>query len=74
MITSIICRTELRQPSFCWIAPLADTSRPTSESRCWPDLDDETLNTKVREITERIPQIDTFSRPHLMAQHVSYGG
>lgn len=41
--------------------------------RYWRDMDDETFKAKVREMTERIPQIDTFSRPNLMARHVSYG-
>ena len=36
-------------------------------------MDDEIFKTKVREMTERIPQIDTFGRPNLMALHVSYG-
>lgn len=41
--------------------------------RYWRDMDDEIFKTKVREMTERIPQIDTFGRPNLMALHVSYG-
>ncbi|WP_462380882.1 hypothetical protein [Pseudomonas sp. Marseille-QA0892] len=42
------------------------------ESRYWRDMDDTTFKTKVREMTERIPEIDTFSRPNLMALHVTY--
>jgi hypothetical protein len=51
----------------------AEHDRQTGrEPRYWRDMDDETFKTKVREMNERIPQIDTFSRPNLMAQHVSY--
>ena len=42
------------------------------EPRYWRDMDDTTFKAKVREMTERIPHIDTFSRPNLMAQHVAY--
>ncbi|MCQ4249197.1 hypothetical protein NA644_07715 [Pseudomonas stutzeri] len=53
----------------------AEQDRHTGrEPRYWLDMDDATFKAKVREMTERIPQIDTFSRPNLMAQHVSYGG
>jgi len=37
-------------------------------------MDDETSKAKEREMNERIPQIDTFSRPNLMARHVRYAG
>ncbi|MCQ4329993.1 hypothetical protein [Stutzerimonas stutzeri] len=43
------------------------------DPRYWRDMDDASFKAKVREMTERIPQIDTFSRPNLMARHVSYG-
>ncbi len=53
----------------------AEHDRQTGrEPRYWRDMDDATFKAKVREMTERIPQIDTFSRPNLMAQRVSYGG
>ena len=53
----------------------AEHDRETSrDPRYWRDMDDATFKAKVREMTERIPQIDTFSRPNLMAQRVSYGG
>ena len=42
------------------------------ELRYWRDMDDTTFKAKVREMTERIPQINTFSRPNLMALHVTY--
>lgn len=42
------------------------------EPRYWRDMDDETFKTKVREMTERIPQINTFSRPNVMAKYVVY--
>ena len=52
----------------------AEHDRQTDrEPRYWRDMDDTTFKTKVREMTERIPQIDTFSRPNLMARHVNYG-
>lgn len=51
----------------------AEHDRQTSrEPRYWRDMDDQTFKAKVREMNERIPQIDTFSRPNRMAQHVSY--
>lgn len=51
----------------------AEHDRQTGRApRYWRDMDDETFKAKVREMNERIPQIDTFSRPNLMALHVSY--
>ena len=51
----------------------AEHDRQTGrEPRYWRDMDDETFKTKVHEMNERIPQIDTFTRPNLMAEHVSY--
>ncbi|WP_277374073.1 hypothetical protein [Pseudomonas sp. AA-38] len=51
----------------------AEHDRQTGrEPRYWRDMDDETFKAKERELDERIPQIDTFSRPNLMALHVSY--
>lgn len=51
----------------------AEHDRQTGRApRYWRDMDDETFKAKVREMNERIPQIDTFSRPNLMALHVQY--
>ncbi|MGA4601389.1 hypothetical protein ACPA1U_11510, partial [Ectopseudomonas hydrolytica] len=51
----------------------AEHDRQTGRApRYWRDMDDETFKAKERELNERIPQIDTFSRPNLMARHVSY--
>lgn len=52
----------------------AEHDRQTDrEPRYWRDMNDADFKAKVREMTERIPQIDTFSRPNLMARHVNYG-
>ncbi|MFN3769864.1 MAG: hypothetical protein ACK4TD_15935 [Ectopseudomonas guguanensis] len=51
----------------------AEHDRQTGRApRYWRDMDDETFKAKERELNERIPQIDTFSRPNLMARHVRY--
>ena len=53
----------------------AEHDRQTGRApRYWRDMDDETFKAKEREMNERIPQIDTFSRPNLMARHVRYAG
>ncbi|MCO7574379.1 hypothetical protein NJH78_30760 [Pseudomonas chlororaphis] len=41
-------------------------------ARYWIDMDDETFKAKVKEMLGKIDAIDTFSRPNLMARHVTY--
>ncbi len=45
------------------------TSRP---KRYWIDMEDETFDLKLKEMSGRIFGIDTLHRPNLMAQHVEY--
>ncbi len=40
--------------------------------RYWIDMDDETFETQLKEMSGRIHLIDTMHRPNLMAQHVEY--
>ncbi|ARU87303.1 hypothetical protein [Pseudomonas sp. M30-35] len=41
-------------------------------ARYWIDMDDETFDVQLKEMSGRIFGIDTLSRPNLMAQHVEY--
>tara|TARA_R110000796_G_scaffold232212_1_gene350401 strand:+ start:409 stop:1143 length:735 start_codon:yes stop_codon:yes gene_type:complete len=51
----------------------AEYDRQTGrEPRYWRDMDDDTFNTKVREMTERIPHINTMQRTNLMTRYVNY--
>lgn len=40
--------------------------------RYWIDMDDETFEAELKEMSGRIHLIDTMHRPNLMAQHVEY--
>ena len=40
--------------------------------RYWIDLDDETFEAQLKEMSGRIHLIDTMRRPNLMTQHVEY--
>ncbi|MEH6491693.1 hypothetical protein [Halopseudomonas sp.] len=51
----------------------AEYDRQTGrEPRYWRDMDDDTFNAKVREMTERIPHINTLQRTNLMTRYVNY--
>jgi len=51
----------------------AEYDRQTGrEPRYWRDMDDDTFNAKVREMTERIPHINTMQRTNLMSRYVNY--
>ncbi|PWE40759.1 hypothetical protein C9I50_15090 [Pseudomonas prosekii] len=51
----------------------ADYDRRTGRNpRFWIDMDDATFKLVVREMHQRVANIDTFQRPNLMAAYVTY--